>query len=306
VSEAVFATLREVDPRSAWIHEAHVFTPWLAANLDRLSQAVGIPLELERAEAPVGRYAADILARNPQDGSSVLIENQLEASDHTHLGQIMTYLTGLDAKTMIWVAPSFREEHLSALRWLNEHTVDPFAFFAVRVRVVQIADSPLAPLFEVLERPNGWDRQLQELARESRELSEIGVFRRAFWTHLLEKRPESAAFGQAGADSSRWRAVPGLPLVVVEYLAQDRVGVFVRGPRGAPREQAEALLRAHEAELQERLGAGIGDERTGLFGQFLRIDSRNRENWDRMVHWLEDEAGRYVTALAEILGSGAI
>ncbi len=303
MTETVFATLREVDPRTAWLHEAHVFTPWLAANLDRLSQAVGIPLDLERAEAPVGRYSADILARNPQDGSAVLIENQLEASDHTHLGQIMTYLTGLDAKTMIWVAPSFREEHLSALRWLNEHTVDPFAFFAVRVRVVQIADSPLAPLFEVLERPNGWDRQLQEVARESRELSEIGVFRRAFWTHLLERHPSSARFGAAGADSSRWRPVEGHPVVVVEYLAQDGVGIFVRGPRGAPRETAVALLTPAASLLSERLGAPLGDERTGMFGKFLGIDSRNKDNWGQMADWQEQEAARYAAILAEALNA---
>jgi hypothetical protein len=300
----VFATLKEVDPRTAWLHEAHVFTPWLAANLDRLSQAIGIPLDLERAEAPVGRYSADILARNPQDGSAVLIENQLEPSDHTHLGQIMTYLTGLDAKTMVWVAPSFREEHLSALRWLNEHTVDPFAFFAVRVRVVQIADSPLAPLFEVLERPNGWDRQLQEVARESRELSELGTFRKAFWQHFVARHPDELRFGPHNADSNRWRPVPGSGAVVVQYLAQQNVGVFVRGHRGTGDAILEELGPFADA-LAARLGVPIGGSRNGLFNQTLKGDSRAEENWNEMSDWLAAKAADYTAVVAGVVGGRA-
>ena len=95
------------------------------------------------------------------DDSVILIENQLEQTDHTHLGQIMTYLAGLDAKTVVWIAPSFREPHLSAIRWLNEHTADGFSFFALKARVVRIGDSPFAPMFEVVEQPNLWDRQIE-------------------------------------------------------------------------------------------------------------------------------------------------
>ena len=97
-------------------------------------------------------YSADILATYPADGSRVIIENQLESTDHTHLGQIMTYLAGLEAKTVVWIARDFRGPHLSAIRWLNTHTTDEFAFFAIKLRVVQIGDnsSIVAPLFEVV------------------------------------------------------------------------------------------------------------------------------------------------------------
>ncbi len=114
--------LKIVDLREAWAHEAHNFTPWLAENIGQLSEAVGIPLEVEGTEVSVESFSADILARNTMDDSIVLIENQLEGSDHTHLGQIMTYLAGLEAHTIIWVAKDFREPHLAALRWLNDHT----------------------------------------------------------------------------------------------------------------------------------------------------------------------------------------
>ena len=151
-----FAELKNVTLRDVWGHEAKDFTPWLAANMERLSKEIGVPLELEDTEVAVEQFSADIVARNPADDSRVLIENQLEGSDHTHLGQILTYLAGVQAQTVVWIARDFAESHRSAIRWLNDHTVESFAFFAVRVRVVQIADSPLVPLFEVLERPSTW------------------------------------------------------------------------------------------------------------------------------------------------------
>lgn len=95
---------------------------------------------------------------SPKLIGTIVIENQLEQSDHTHLGQILTYLAGLKAKTVIWIAPEFRTPHLSAIRWLNERTIEGFSFFAIRVRVVRIGDSPVAPIFEVVEQPNDWDR----------------------------------------------------------------------------------------------------------------------------------------------------
>lgn len=155
-----FGRLEDLPLRDAWKHEAHQFTPWLADNIDHLSEVIGIPLELTGTEVAVETFSADILARNPMDDSIVLIENQLETTDHTHLGQIMTYLAGLDAQTVVWIAPAFREPHLSAIRWLNEHTSDGFSFFAVKARVVRIGDSPYAPIFEVLEKPDFWQRQL--------------------------------------------------------------------------------------------------------------------------------------------------
>ena len=155
MSDIAFGRLEDRPLREAWAHEALAFTPWLAENIDHISEAIGLPLELTGTEVAVDAFAADILARNPQDDSVVLIENQLEQSDHTHLGQILTYLAGLSARTVVWIAPSFREPHLSAIRWLNQHTADGFSFFALRLRVVRIGESPYAPIFEVVEKPSG-------------------------------------------------------------------------------------------------------------------------------------------------------
>lgn len=297
-NETSFGTLMDVPLREAWSHEAHRFTPWLASNLDRLAAAIGIPLELTGTEARVGTFSADILARNPADDSVVLIENQLENSDHTHLGQIMTYLAGLDAHTMIWVAPYFRDEHLSAIRWLNEHTVEPFAFFAVRLRVVRIADSPFAPLFEVAERPNNWERQLAQQKRSVEgNLTDLGKHRLEFWTYFCARHPD---FGKPAATSSLWATLPGTDAVVVVYIARNAVGVFVRPPRGGSIEDVAREFAPWLNQLSDELGAPPGGQ-TSLLSQSVAIDTQERANWDHMADWLADRTRAYQSAFAKFV-----
>jgi len=294
MGEPEFGSLADVPLREAWSHEAHRFTPWLAANLDRLSSVIGIPLELTGTEMRVGTFSADILARNATDDSIVLIENQLEGSDHTHLGQIMTYLAGLDAQTMVWVAPTFRDEHLSAIRWLNEHTVDPFAFFAVRLRVVRIADSPYAPLFEVIERPNNWDRQVSETKRAVEgDRSMLGEHRLAFWTAFCTRHPD---YGMPGAASSRWARLPGTDLLLVQFLSRNRVGVFIRPPRGGSRDELANVVRPHLDQLAAELGAS----REIDLGSRLNLDPYDPANWGRMADWLDDRTKAYQAAFARL------
>ncbi len=300
MNDIVFGRLDEVEPREAWTHEALNFTPWLAENLDRLSEALGISLELEAMEVPVGRYAADILARDARDGTPVLIENQLEFSDHGHLGQILTYLTGLAAKTVVWVAPRFREEHLSALRWLNANTADKgFAFFAVRLRVVRIGASPLAPLLEVLERPNGWDRQLQEIAKEAHQASPDAQRRRTFWQHYVARFPGSASDRTGGGGSSLWREIEGTDLVVSRWLAKDGVGLFVRGGRGMDGEATRPRLEPYADLLTEKLGVGIGRP-VYPFNKSKGITAGDEAEWDALAAWLDAETERYAAALRDV------
>lgn len=296
---AAFGRLEIVPVRTAWAHEATAFTPWLADNLDRLGDALGIPLEHVQTEAAVTSFSADILARNPVDGSIVLIENQLEDSDHGHLGQIMTYLAGLSAHTIVWVAPRFRDAHLSAIRWLNEHTTDPFSFFAVEVRVVRIGDSPMAPIFEIIERPNGWERSIQKQAREARPRGAFGEFRRAFWTHFLNRHPAEQVFGAADGNSSRWRA-PVDGFVVVQYVSQKRVGVFIRGGRGVSSEQTAEELEPYRDRLEQTLGEPPNGDNF-FFIKRLRIDASDRANWDRMSDWLHEQAEAYVAVLKDVV-----
>src|SRR5437763_1688882 len=141
--------LERVDLRKAWLSESSDFTPWLAQpeNLKLLGDAIGLELELEAQEKEVGPFRADILCKAAQSDSWVLIENQLELTDHRHLGQILTYAAGLKAVTIVWVAQTIREEHRAALDWLNSVTNEQINFFGLEIELWKIGDSPFAPKF---------------------------------------------------------------------------------------------------------------------------------------------------------------
>lgn len=303
MSTPIFARLVDVAPRAAWPHEAHAFTPWLADNLDRLSDAIGIPLELTGREVGVGRYSADILASSPADGAVVLIENQLEASDHTHLGQILTYLAGLEAQVVIWLAPEFREEHLSALRWLNQHSDERFSFFAVRLRVVQIADSPFAPLFEVLEKPNAWDKSLQKTARAASTPAdpEAAARREDFWEAYAERDPAGRGDQKVGAGgSARWRLVPGTGVVISRYRSKNYAGIFLRGGRGQGGEVTLPRLEAVAEEIAAAVGTSLGNP-DYPFLKTRAIAPDDAASTAAAIDWLVAETARYEAAAARFL-----
>ena len=290
--------LEQVDLRQAWPHEARSFTPWLSENIEMLSSVIGIPLEIEGQEVAVEQFSADILARNPRDDSRVLIENQLEQSDHGHIGQIMTYLAGLDVNTVIWIAAGFREPHLSAIRWLNDHTIEPFAFFAIKLSIVRIADSPMAPVFEVVVKPNTWERQLQSIAKETQSSSGVGEVRKKFWTYYLEKYPEEGQYGPANGSSNRWRPIIEAELVVSSYISKGSVGLFVRGLRGVDQKEVWNQIEPFTEELIRKTGGSITSD--GSFHDFWRIDTSNESNWDEMADWLYQKSRTYENALSEM------
>jgi hypothetical protein len=161
-----------VSAREVWIHEANDFTPWLAKpeNIAILAQTLRLgEIEVEATEKDVGRFYADIVARD-EAGGTVLIENQLEATDHRHLGQVLTYLAGLKGEaTVIWIATKFLEEHRAAVDWLNANTNDQFDFFGVEIEVLRIGDSHPAPRFSVIAKPNNWSRGVGDVTRRAAE-----------------------------------------------------------------------------------------------------------------------------------------
>ncbi len=150
------------DVRKKWPNEALDFTPWLAKNLDMLSEAVDIKLELVQEEAAVGPFSCDILAKEIDSGKSAAIENQLEWTDHSHLTQLLTYTAGLDARIAIWVAPEFRYEHAATLHWLNEWTRDGLSFYGVKVELVKSGDSSYKPKLQCVVSPEGWNKDITQ------------------------------------------------------------------------------------------------------------------------------------------------
>ena len=181
--------LKAINLREVWPDEAQDFTPWLAEeeNLDILSETLGMELEMEAQEKGVGAFRADLLCRDTLNNSRrVLIENQLERTDHSHLGQILTYAAGLEAHTVIWIAEEFREEHRAALDRLNEVTTENFQCFGIEVKVWQIGNSDHAPQFDIVSKPNDWNRTVsRETERLVRaDLSETYLQLERFWTAL--------------------------------------------------------------------------------------------------------------------------
>lgn len=174
--------LERVDLRAVWASEAQHFTPWLAQqeNLALLGDTIGIELELEAQEKEVGPFRADILCKDTATDNWVLIENQLARTDHTHLGQLITYAAGLRAVTIVWVAHRFSDEHRAALDWLNGITDSDVNFFGLEVELWQIGDSAIAPKFNIVSKPNDWTRSVSEAASRGK-LTDAKETQLAFW-----------------------------------------------------------------------------------------------------------------------------
>ena len=174
------------DLRSVWKHEASDFTRWLAEeeNLNLLSKAVGMEkrIKLVEIESRVGNFSVDILAKDELTQTNVVIENQLEPTDHNHLGKVITYASGVDAQVAIWIVKKASEEHQHAIDWLNEHTDDSLAFFLVQVELWQIDDSKKAPRFEVISKPNEWAKVAKQSVNRKRLILEQLYF---LWRNIF-------------------------------------------------------------------------------------------------------------------------
>ncbi len=176
--------LKKVDLRDVWPHEALDFTKWLSKepNLAILSSAVGIELELIETESSVGSFNVDIYAQEAGTGRKVIIENQLEDTNHDHLGKVITYAAGKGAEVVVWVVARARDEHRQAIEWLNQHTDSDFGFFLVEIELWSIGDSLPAPRFNVVEQPNEWTKAI----KLSEGLSETERVKLSYWTKYRE------------------------------------------------------------------------------------------------------------------------
>ena len=188
--------LEQVNPREVWAHEAQHFTPWLLGHADTLGEVLGIDLELERNEHPVGGFSLDLIGRDLTNDCALIVENQLEGTDHAHLGQILTYAAGTDAATIVWMATTFREEHRQALDWLNNLAGDQARFFGVQITAVRIGDSPVAPQFRLRAQPNDWHAQLSRAVRATTAVSGKAQLYRDFWTRFLDRALRAARVDQ--------------------------------------------------------------------------------------------------------------
>ena len=249
--------LEKVELRTAWSREDTDFTPWLAGeeNIALLGQTIGIELEVQQEEAPVGPYRADILARDTLTSHLVVIENQLEKTDHIHLGQTLTYAAGLDAVTMVWIASRFTEEHRAALDWLNRITHEDFRFFGLEIELWKIGESEPAPKFNLVAKPNDWSKSVRETSKgPSQKLTPGQEKQISFWA-------EFGAVIEAGG--RRWTVPKPQPASWIGYgIGRTGAGMFptvsVKSGWVAVRLSMEEyffrLLERDKADIESELG----------------------------------------------------
>lgn len=290
-------TLVSVSLREAWKHEASDFTPWLAEtdNLNALADALGLSELVHVAtEHWVGDFKLDILCTDGDD--QVIIENQLDKTNHTHLGQIIAYAAGVGARKVIWVAESFRPEHAAALEFLNENTTDALSFFAVEVELWRIGDSPLAPKFEVVVKPNDWVKSSREQTRAASSASPTKQLQQKFWIALIDRlaakaphiRPQKPR-PQHWLNNSIGRS--GFGLNITANTRDERLGVELWIP-GAAAKQHFANLSAQKQTIEDQLGFELDWQelpdamacRIASWYPQASIEDENR--WNEYLDWL--------------------
>ena len=172
--------LKEVPVREVWRHEAHDFTTWLEENIEILNELLNLEISSADREQAAGNFHVDLLCED-EDGKYIVIENQLERSNHDHLGKLITYLSSFEAKAAIWIVTEPRPEHVKAIIWLNEST--NASFYLLKLTAVQIDDSQPAPLMTLIAGPSEEARQVA-VAKKDHSLK--NGERQEFWTELLE------------------------------------------------------------------------------------------------------------------------
>lgn len=261
---AAIGRLERVLLRDLWKHEEHGFSVWLQDNTDALGAAVGFTLNEPQREVYVGTFCVDLVAES-EGGDRVIIENQLEATDHDHLGKVLTYLTNLDAKIAIWVAKDARPEHIKAVSWLNETTPDDVAFYLVRLDAYRIGTSPPAPLFTVIVGPSA---EAKGFGQQRKALAERHILRRQFWEGLLQHAKSQGIQLHAGRSPSTdmWLgAGAGRSGLAFNYLVwrKDRTGVELSIDTGNTEENKRLFdaLAAKRDSVDKSFGGPLSWER---------------------------------------------
>jgi len=310
-----FGKLERVSIRDAWPSEPNDFTPWLAtaANLSNLGEEIGIDLEFIGQEYSVGNYYLDILARRTGTDEAVVIENQFGSTDHSHLGQVLTYAAGVGsdgsgARTIIWIAEKFNEPHRAALDWLNLNTEPGVRFFGVEIQLWRIGNSAFAPRFNVVSKPNDWQKQLTQKTSTLTPTEEIYV---AFWDgffSLCNMKGTSLIFPTVPRKIS-WlptaigRAGFGVNLNAVKARKELECHLWIDGVQA---NTAFSLLLGHKDAILSALGSEVQfdemlDRQACKVSQIKPFDIMNKEEWPSAYEWLKERGEAFKSVFAPIV-----
>ena len=257
--------LEEVKIRSIWQHEQYDFSAWLSEeeNISDLGSILNLSLTDIQTEQFVGNYRCDIICKDEITGKRVLIENQLEPSNHDHLGKIITYASGLNASVVVWIVESAREEHASAIEWLNQHTDKDLSFFLIEIHAYKIGDSKPAPYFKIIEQPNDFAKQVKAVSQNSSELNKSQNKRLEFWTlfnELIEAKGNP--FNKRKATTDHWYNVAMgsskcyISIELVNKNNQMRVSIYIPDCK-----ELYDKLFEHKVDIEKKLGFNLNWDR---------------------------------------------
>lgn len=305
--------LRPVDLREVWRHEALELTPWLLDNDDLLRDVLGIDLELTASEYPVGPFAVDLLGQDLTNDCVLIIENQLGPTDHDHLGKLITYAAGTEARTVVWLAPTFREEHRQALDFLNEIGGDKVRFFGVELAAVAIGDSLPAPSLTLRVQPNGWHAQVALATRAATRAGGRAALYREFWVKCVERVKQS----QPGWTKSRmpggasWIALPS-PFrgssVMSFCFGQGgrlRVELYVDAPDAADVEALYEALLDRKLQVEAAFGEPLSWEvlpnsRASRIAAYRDGSIENVAEHEKYMDWFVQHGSKLRTAFRTV------
>lgn len=301
--------IKKVQLRKIWKNEAYDFTPWLAENLEQISEAIGLELEFEEKEVSVGPFSADILAKDTGTGKFVVIENQLEKTNHDHLGKCVTYASVLDASAVIWIASKFTDEHKKALDWLNDHTSDEIGFYGMKVELWQIDNSQPAVKFNVVSEPNIAVRQATK-RKEQGELTDTRKTQLEFWTAFREKLAETGkvrslqtprpqywfdiALGKSGINLSNTFNTDRNEIGVRVYIGNKKADEWLPYFES----KKELIETQIESELDWNPNPNNRDKVITLTKHF---DLENKENWKLGIEWLAENTIKFRETFSKII-----
>lgn len=296
--------LKRVNLREIWKHEERDFSAWLSKpeNLELLSEEIGISISNPATETGVGSFSADIVAEEEDSGRKILIENQLEASNHDHLGKLFTYGAGLDAEIIVWIVKSAREEHEQAINWINEHSDEGINIFLIQIEAWQIGESPAAPKFNIIAKPNDWAKQVKQSSGR-REITDYKLTQQKFWEDLRQVADDSGAPWMTGrkARPQHWydvsigtsRAHISLTLNHFENWVSCELYI----PGDTDKKIFNELL-IHKDSIENELGIKLDWQRLeGKKASRLKATTtgniENESEWPQYFEWLVDTATKF-------------
>jgi hypothetical protein len=291
----ILGRIQKVELRDVWKHEAANFTNWLAKpeNLDLLSEAIDIELSLIDTEYNVGRFNVDIYAEESNGNRKVIIENQLERTDHDHLGKLITYASGVDAEIIIWIVKDVLEEHQQAIDWLNENTNEKINFFVIRMEVWKIGDSNLAPNFHIISQPNNWAKSVKQSIQKT-ALTETKELQQRFWDSYKQNAQNRKlnlrlrkTYAQHWYDLSFGRSDCHMSLTINSQKKELACEIYI--PNSQETYETFLLNRDHiDSKIKDLQWMELPNKKASRIKKVIKGDFTNEDKWDDYFQWLGD------------------